>query len=348
MEKSILHAACQYAFSLPPSSSNPKQADGTVHVDGVNVAVKVYSPEVLRQLRRSRRLTDEEVIEELNQGELLSSTLLGEYDADSLLSARQRLVIRNLSADEYGVLKDFFGEYSTYLLNNPNSFLPCFFTFFRIETSAKLHIKSPYFVVYRNFFPRLNHDHVFFLDLKGANDRPTSEDTHTAIRTEEEVTWEHEISFPTSERQTIMDQLQSDCAFLQNNNLSEYSFFISITRRQHILNMHLPGMPYGPDADNDADENRKKTLPIRHDIRNGARPVEEQLIPKPRFCDEHAEWEYYFSLENILCQHKKGGIARAFRMMGGGATAATLPPTEFAERLMNFVDTKIFQLPFEE
>lgn len=289
MEARILQAAVSIAFALPPNRSAPAHVDQTGIADGANFTIKIYSPESFRRIRASRGITEQEIMDENDQGPLITSNLLGTTDADCLFSARERFIVHNISAEEHSVLEDFLSEYSAYMAANPESYLPVILSYFRIETSAKLRVPSPYFIVTTSLLPRLHHDHVTLLDLRGDEESKSSEETGSMFLTEPDISYKHEISFEDNERTIIVNQLQSDATFLQNNNMVNYSLIISVTVRHDIIKKNLPGQAYGPDVNNGLRDDRKDTLPIRHDVAYGVKPVPQELIAKPKFSPERED-----------------------------------------------------------
>jgi hypothetical protein len=257
--------------------------------------------------------------------------------------------IIGLTKDEGDNFVANFAAYSQHVLGQKASLLAPNLAFIKIETSAKLKIKSPFFEIQRSIFPRQSHDYMFFLDLKGSVQRKPPRDGEFLNDTD--LTWEHEISFPQEERNKVLTALHEDVQFLESINSTNYSLVVAITQRKIETSLQLPGKPYGPDENEDEQEERKKTLPIRHDIANGAKAIRADLIPKPRFSDEHPDWEYYFGLVNTLTPFKtKAKIARAFRIaMGSKADEiSNMPPHEYGERFLSFMGEKIFPSYFDE
>lgn len=190
---------------------------------------------------------------------------------------------------------------------------------------------------------------MFFLDIKGSVQRKPPRDGEFLNDTD--LTWEHEISFPQEERNKVLTALHDDIQFLESVNMTNYSLIVAITQRKIETSLQLPGKPYGPDENEDEQEERKKTLPIRHDIANGAKAIRADLIPKPRFSDEHPEWEYYFGIGSTLSPFKtKAKIARAFRIALGskGDEISNMPAHEYGERFLSFMGEKVFPNYFEE
>ena len=259
------------------------------------------------------------------------------------------IVSSGLTKDEGENFISTFASYSQHVIGQKSTLLPSNLAFVKIETSAKLKIKSPYFEIQRSIFPRQSHDYVFFLDLKGSVQRKPPRDGEFLNDTD--LTWQHEISLPQEERNKILTTLHDDIQFLESVNMTNYSLILAITQRKIETTLQLPGKPYGPDENEDEQEDRKKTLPIRHDIANGAKAIRADLIPKPRFCDEHPEWEYYFGIGSTLTPFKtKAKIARAFRIALGskGDEISNMPSHEYGERFLSFMGEKIFPNYFEE
>jgi hypothetical protein len=253
-----------------------------------------------------------------------------------------------LTTDEGHNFISTFGAYSQHILAQKMTHLFSNLAFIKIESSLKLKVKSPYFEIQRSIFPRQSHDFMFFLDIKGCTQRKPPRDGEFLNDTD--LTWEHEISFIQEERNKVMTALHDDVQFLESINMTNYSLVVAITQRKIETSLQLPGKPYGPDENEDEQEERKKTLPIRHDIANGAKAIRADLIPKPRFSDEHPEWEYYFGIGNTLTPFKtKAKIARAFRIALGskGVDISNAPSHEYGERFMSFMGEKIFPSYFE-
>lgn len=322
-----------------------------VNVNGslINVTVRIYHPNVFYRIRKKLKITNDEVLDEVQHGDFQVSEKAGLFDEGNFYSDRERLMMHGLTKDEGDNFVANFATYSQHVLGQKASLLAPNLAFIKIETSAKLKIKSPFFEIQRSIFPRQSHDYMFFLDLKGSVQRKPPRDGEFLNDTD--LTWEHEISFPQEERNKVLTALHEDVQFLESINSTNYSLVVAITQRKIETSLQLPGKPYGPDENEDEQEERKKTLPIRHDIANGAKAIRADLIPKPRFSDEHPDWEYYFGLVNTLTPFKtKAKIARAFRIaMGSKADEiSNMPPHEYGERFLSFMGEKIFPSYFDE
>mmetsp|Transcript_8660 Transcript_8660/g.12932 ORF Transcript_8660/g.12932 Transcript_8660/m.12932 type:complete len:354 (+) Transcript_8660:150-1211(+) len=352
MDQRILHIALGMVFSDLDRNSRAVRHDDHIAVEAegdISLTVRVFWPDVFQRMRDKFHITLGEIRDELEHGPLVVSELAGECDSGCLFSARERIVVRGLSSDEYAMFRDTFEAFSSYTLEQDETLLPLHIAFFRIETSIKLKTKSQYFTVSRSLFPRQNHEHLFFLDLKGCSTRARTEEG--GILKDGDVTWEHEMSFTQQEREDVLRVLKNDVHFLQNLNMTNYSLMVAITKRYVQTSLQLPGQPYGPDANENESDDHKKTLPIRHDLADGAKAIRADLVPKPRFCDEHPEWEYYFGLIDVQTPFKtKAKIARAFRIAMGASKEdiSNMPPLEYGERFINFMESTIFPSYFEE
>jgi hypothetical protein len=291
MDEQILHAATSLCFN-----NLSRNADAVPHDDHIAVSadingvghinVKVFHSQLFDRIRQKLHISSGEIAAELQSGPFITSDLAGDYDDGSYFSARERLVITGLSDDKLSSFRETFTPFLEHQLSNDGeSFLPVVIAFFQIETRAKMKLKTNYFIVSRSIFPRQGHDYMHFLDLKGCISRVCD----GGFLKDGDVTWEHEMSFAPGERNNVIDTLRRDTNFLQNLNLTNYSLVVVITQRHLQSSKQKPGQPYGPDNENEEDD-RKKTLPLRHDVADGAKPIRADLVPKPRFCDEHPEW----------------------------------------------------------
>jgi hypothetical protein len=290
-EEKILQVALSLAFSDVETNESAVRNDDHIAVvgnveGGSTVCVRVFWPDAFSRIRDKLHITTNEIQDELRNGPLVVSETAGEYDADCYFSARERLVVRCLSADECSDFREIFSELSAHMLSAEETLLPSTIAFFKVEPSIKIKMKSQFFVVTRSIFPRQMHEHIFFLDLKGCTTRAQEDGLFLK---DADVTWEHEMSFGQEEREDIIRSMREDIQFLQRMNRTNYSLVVAITKRYVQTTMQLPGQPYGPDVEEGSDD-RKKTLPIRHDIPDGAKAIRADLVPKPRFSDEHPEW----------------------------------------------------------
>lgn len=339
----LLHASVSLCFADPSRNSGVTHEDHIAFSTDVNnvghINVKVFYPELFERLRRKFHISIGEIVAELQSGPFICSDLAGDFDDENCFSNRERLVISPLADDKLATFRETFQEFAQHQLDHEDSFLPAVIAFFHVEC-RKLKSKSNYFIVSRSIFPRQNHDYMFFLDLKGCETRQGD----GGFLKDGDVTWEHEMSFPPSERHNVIDCLQRDTDLLKTLNLTNYSLIVVITQRHVQSNMQRPGQPYGPDNDNEEDD-RKKTLPLRHDVADGAKPIRADLVPKPRFCDEHPDWEYYFGLSDVYTPFRtKAKLARAFKLAFGAhqEDISSIPPPDYADRFMDFMQTKIF------
>lgn len=290
-ELKIIAAAA--ALALGDLERNPTAVRHDDHVavvadvqHDISICVRAFWPSKFKEIRNKLRVSASEIEEEINQGVFVTSDIAGEYDADTYFSARERLVVRSMSNEEQSNFRDTFDDIANYMLSQDKTYLPAILGFFRVETSFKLKSKSQHFLITRSVFPRQHHEHIFFLDLKGCPSR--AQDDGLFLK-DADLTWEHELSFVASEREEIINCLREDIHFLQSLNRTNYSLVVAITKRDLKMFMRLPGQPYGP-ADDSVPLDNQGTLPMCHDKANGAKAVEANLLPLPKFIDEHPEW----------------------------------------------------------
>lgn len=251
-------------------------------VRGANICVRVFWPDKFIRIREKLRVTTGEIEDELNDGPFATSGLAEEYDADCYFSSRERLVVRSISNEEYTSLRENINDLTDHMLAQPETLLPAMLALFKVETSIKMKTKSNIFLVTRAIFPRQNHEHIYFFDLKGCPSR--SQDDGLFLK-DGDLNWETEMNFVQEEREDIIACLRDDIHFLQSLNMTNYSLVVAITKRDSSIKAQLPGQPCGPE-DTSVDESNQATLKSWHD----RELIRANLIPKPRFVDEHPEW----------------------------------------------------------
>jgi hypothetical protein len=378
MDEQILHAAASLCFNNFDRNSSAVQHDDHVAVstdiNGIgHINVKVFHPQLFERIRQKYHISTGEIIAELQSGPFITSDLAGDFDEGSYFSSRERLVVSGLADDKLSSFRETLQSFTDHQLHADETFLPVIIGFFQVETRAKMKSKTNTFLITRSIFPRQGHDYMHFLDLKGC----TTRQCDGGFLKDGDVTWEHEISFPPSERSHVIETLRRDTELLQNSNLTNYSLIVVITQRHLNSSKQKPGQPYGPDNDNEEDD-RKKTLPLRHDVADGAKPIRADLVPKPRFCDEHPEWSATnfppafnellignitsdSAMSILLLEQRQSlqgqlrfssadsfsslpaSLPRAFKMAFGAKQEemSSLPPADYAERFLEFMETKV-------
>jgi hypothetical protein len=296
MDEQILHAATSLCFNNlsrhPDAIPHDDHIAVSTDINGVgHLNMKIFYSQQFDRLKQKFHISSQEIITELQSGPFITSDLAGDYDDGCYFSSRERLVITPLADDKLSSFRETISLFLEYELSSDSSdhqeitFLPLVIGFYYIDTRVKMKTKTNYFIISKSIFPRQGHDYISFLDLKGCVSRLGD----GGFLKDGDVTWEHEMSFSPRERNNVIDTLRKDLNFLTNLNLTNYSLVVVITQRHLQSSKQKPGQPYGPDNENEEDD-RKKTLPLRHDVADGAKPIRADLIPKPRFCDEHPEW----------------------------------------------------------
>lgn len=246
---------------------------------------KIYWPLQLQHVRRTRGVSNDELISELSDE--LYPPSKHDYPKRCLHSGRKRLLVRELSYSEMVVLKSIIGRYVDHMVENPASFLQTILCVVRIgdiSTSGIFHIRKKtdytYIVMTNTVIPQISHEilHKFLLSTKVVT--PVRAYVYGAS-TQETFSLDHELAMNPKERKIALEQLDRDINLLQSLNLDNYCIFYVIALREKAYIMQLPGAPYGPEIDGVIEFDRKDTIPHRHDIRYGAHATPAQLIPVP-------------------------------------------------------------------
>lgn len=246
---------------------------------------KIYWPAQMRQLRRVRAISDDELLLEINRE--LYPPAKNDFPKKCLYSERRRLIVRELSFSEMAVLKSIVGRYVEHMVQNSGSFLEtilCVVRVSHISTAGIFRIRKQadytYIALTSTIYPQISHEilHKFLLNSKRVS--PAKAYAFGAD-TDEEFTLDHELAINPKERKVVLEQMERDINLLQSLNLERYCILYVIAKREKAFVLQLPGAPYGPEVDTTIELERRDTIPHRHDIAFGAHATLAQLIPIP-------------------------------------------------------------------
>eukprot|EP00359_Climacostomum_virens_P004817 CAMPEP_0204908598 /NCGR_PEP_ID=MMETSP1397-20131031/7518_1 /ASSEMBLY_ACC=CAM_ASM_000891 /TAXON_ID=49980 /ORGANISM="Climacostomum Climacostomum virens, Strain Stock W-24" /LENGTH=698 /DNA_ID=CAMNT_0052078177 /DNA_START=144 /DNA_END=2240 /DNA_ORIENTATION=+ len=289
-----------------------------------------YAPSVFERIRRLYGVTTEQYIKSLGVETLMRSLTIGEFSSlISLVSTGKsgsffyysddgKYMLKTMTRSEYLFFIRNIKAYYTHLAANSNTLIPRFFGFHKIMCKEGTTWTKIYFVVMKNVFSSKLEIHERY-DLKGSTygrmtDR--SEDYTVARKDLNFITEEKTINIGEDVKHVLMQQLERDCQFFRSLNLIDYSLLLGVH--------YLKGPP----------EERPKMMsfvPRFFEADSGG------IMSSDGTC------LYFMGVIDILTVYNtKKKFEHAWKAsLYGKDSVSCVPPRQYAERFLSFIETVI-------
>ncbi|KAG7829556.1 hypothetical protein KL920_002415 [Ogataea angusta] len=302
---------------------------------------KDYAPEVFRHLRSRFNIDQADYL--LSLTERVSLTELGSPGKSGSFfyySRDYKFIIKTIHHSEHKHLRKCLKQYYEYVEKNPQTFICQFYGLHRLKMHFITGIHKIHFLVMNNIFPPHRDLHEKF-DLKGSthgrftNVSAAKAQGKTSI-VQKDLNWlqdHHRLNFGPTKRKQIANQLRSDVQLLETLNIMDYSFLIGV----HDLTLATQHDPYNQLPNFDPPEIRQQSASTASDgyfdSDGGIRATDEQ--------DNELPIVYYMGVIDCLTNYstfKK--LETFFRTLNHRReTISAVPPVEYGQRFLRFIET---------
>eukprot|EP00761_Pharyngomonas_kirbyi_P012551 gb/GECH01012578.1/.p1 GENE.gb/GECH01012578.1/~~gb/GECH01012578.1/.p1 ORF type:complete len:486 (+),score=102.55 gb/GECH01012578.1/:1-1458(+) len=344
-------------FKLCNNIAFPSQGSSrTPPHHGRDFQFKDYAPMVFRHLRERFGISAEDYLSSLCDLENEMSRLgtPGRSGAMFFFSQDGQYAIKTITRREVQYLKQILPEYYNHVMRNPNTLLPRFYGLHRLKPGKGSNVR---FVVMNNVFDTDKRIHQMY-DLKGSTVKrfASSEEKLKPIPVWKDMDLNKHFLVGDKRRSAILEQLESDVAFLSKMKLMDYSLLVGI----HYFNREKEKV--NPNVTN---EDLNIQQPPSKSLRRGRGGV-PNAVESPTtigckrnifqreeggmmgFSDNYNDWRselYYIGIIDIL---QRWNTKKKLERFGKRITEnnkdeiSAVPAPIYADRFINFMN-KIFK-----
>jgi len=230
---------CQYLLSMTRFKFEKQPSSSGSTKSLMNFEFTEFYPVAFWQIRETLGMGNPVYLKSMTHYLLCEMGSAGKSGSFFYKSLDSRYIIKSMKEDEGQFLLGILLDYFLYMQQNPNSLLTRYLGLYslRVQEETSTHSQVIHFVVMDNVLP---HESLIPIhekyDLKGSSvDRLASKAERAkganAILKDQDML-QRGIFLGPQKRKLLFDQLFSDCMFLQERGIMDYSFFIGI----HVLN----------------------------------------------------------------------------------------------------------------
>lgn len=222
-------------------------------------------------------------------------------------SPNGKYLIKTLNENEFEILQKILPSYYEHLITSKHSLLERILGIYKITYRAK----KIYFYVSKNIFATKDNVKVnLFYDLKGSIYKRSSD--IQPYKDLDFISKKEKIIINKEEKFEVFTTLQSDTQFLQNNNITNYSFFIGI----------------GDSTEDD------ENISISQNTSTSSKERERNFYAN----SSNKNIVYFFGVVDILKDYDgKKKIEKFFKSFTQGKGISCQPPKEYRERFIQFI-----------
>lgn len=289
-----------------------------------NYKFRSYAPAIFERIRRFYGITANDYIKSLGMETIMRSLMIGEFSSlIGLYSSGKsgsffyysldgKYMIKTMSRDEYLFFRrDILAEYYFHIMKNPNTLITRFFGFHKIIYNRRGN--GVYFVVMGNVFNNSFEVHSRY-DLKGSTyGRYTDPNANrTVARKDLDFNQQEKKLYVGLERKrALMRQIEKDCDLFMTMKIIDYSL---------LAGLH------------------KLSAPLVVEKHNGLVPLAES--DNGGLLSTDGNTLYFIGIIDILTKYStKKKLEHAFKKRFQGDQISCIPPKQYAERFMNYMDS---------
>ncbi|PWA40856.1 MORN motif-containing protein [Artemisia annua] len=226
----------------------------------INFSWKDYCPTVFRNLREMFNIDDADYMMSICDGDgLRELSTSGKSGSLFYVSLDDKFVIKTLRTSELKVLLKMLPSYYNHVSEHENTLVTKFYGLHEISVKSG---KKVQFVVMGNMFYTELRIHRRY-DLKGSClERSTNKDDIGEVTTFKDLDLAYDFHMDKSVRDVLFKQISSDCAFLESQQIIDYSLLLGLHFRapKHMTALleppdafHMPRRPNADDHDGSTD-----------------------------------------------------------------------------------------------
>lgn len=189
-----------------------------------------YEANMFKKLRMHFDITEDILVENLTEEYILREKM-SKHRGIIFFTKKFNFVIKTITKQEKKHLLRIMPEYSTYLMNNPDTLISKIFGCFKVK---RLNHKKIYFIIMNNIFP---HDKAIdeVYDLKGStSNRYSNNNSNITLK---DIDWKNRNKkmFLKGKKILLMQQIEADTMFLGRIQTMDYSFVVGIRNSKYGL-----------------------------------------------------------------------------------------------------------------
>eukprot|EP01132_Coremiostelium_polycephalum_P011101 gene11101-13581_t len=179
-----------------------------------------YAPKVFRKIRELSKVNSADYMISLTQSTLTEEPTQGRSNSLFYYTSDKKYLIKTITGTEFEQLRLILPNYYFHLQQNPDSLIVRFYGLHYISPSK---MKNTYFVVMQNIFENMEMDEIY--DLKGSTLHRKAQEGKKVLMDLDFCT---RIFISEDLKQKFIQQIESDCLFLEKNSSMDYSLLLGI------------------------------------------------------------------------------------------------------------------------
>lgn len=310
-------------LSTSSASANNKFKSLLMDGRGAHFKFNTYCNSQFASLRAMAGVDTEAFRQSL--GSVTALGFSGKSGSVLLRSADNLLVLKTISNEESKFLRRILAQYCEYMKRHPNTVLTRFWGLYKVIKSPVVKVS---FIVMKNAFSSGHKIHERY-DLKGSRvGRHSGEEnlrlSRVMLKDLDLCQMNRRIRLGPSRRQHFLDQITSDCKFLEKFEIIDYSL---------ILGIHYTddGVGTGAGGETSDEAHNKSTSP----------PTQERLYGEiiGKDADNAVVDEMYFmTIIDVLQPYNfRKQLEYGVKSLRYGDDMSVIPPSQYASRFISFI-----------
>jgi len=271
-----------------------------------------------------------------------------------------RFLVKTITSGEQRTFRRMLPNYYLHVIQNKDTLLPKFFGLHRVSMKGK----SCYFVVMWNIFPATKEIHEKY-DLKGstAGRSATSEEKKNKNVILKDMDITRTLMLGPVKRDLFMKQLEMDVAFLQQQNVMDYSLLLGVHNTKSASDssifVKLPrysraSITLFMNTDDNKENGLTVSMSVQNDEPSTPEPVAKSYDYPSIFNKDDAGFRastqsnenypeiYYFGIIDILVEYNvKKKIEHSYKTKFETAEISSVDPITYARRFKRFIFSRL-------
>jgi 1-phosphatidylinositol-4-phosphate 5-kinase len=311
-------------LSTTSASANNKFKNHLVDNRGVHFKFNTYCNSQFAALRTMAGIDTETFRQSL--GSVTALGFSGKSGSVLLRSADNLLVLKTISTEESAFLRRILSQYSDYMKRHPNTILTRFWGLYKVIKSPVVKVS---FIVMKNAFSSGHKIHERY-DLKGSRvGRHSGEEnlrlSRVMLKDLDLCQMNRRIRLGPARRQHFLDQVTSDCKFLEKFDIIDYSLILGI----HYTDDTPETVGAGGELDEAQEEARR------------AQTHTERLYGEIRAKNDNneaIEEMYFMTIIDFLQPYNlRKQLEYNVKSIRYGDDMSVIPPSQYASRFISFI-----------
>jgi len=254
-----------------------------------------------------------------------------------LKSADNLLVLKTIKNEESSFLRRILAQYRDYMKRHPNTIITRFWGLYKVVRSP---IDKVSFIVMKNAFASGLKIHERY-DLKGSRvGRHSGEEnlrlSRVMLKDLDLCQMNRRIRLGPQNRKQFLDQVTSDCKFLEKFEIIDYSLILGI----HYTDEEVDGATKRGDGDDDVISSNGATDEAQKEAQKAILPPEKlygEVYGKNEKSETVGEVYYMTIIDMLQPYNLRKQLEYGVKSIRYGDDISVIPPGQYAHRFISFI-----------